>query len=197
VPPDAPASVPATPAVPAEMDAMRVYRRLLSYALPYWRMFLVGVLGMALFAGVDTGFVWLIKQFLNAAFVEQNRAVLGWLPAGIVALFFVRGVGDYLSTYGTGWVGRQVVKRIRTDLFRHYLDLPAAFYDRTGSAQLLSRLTYNTELVAEAATNGVTVLIRDALSITGLLGYLLYTNWRLTLFALAVALMHRGIGIRE
>jgi subfamily B ATP-binding cassette protein MsbA len=187
VPPDAPTTVASKPTAPADMDATRVYRRLLSYAAPHWRMFLVGVLGMALFAGVDTGFVWLIKQFLNAAFVEQNRDVLVWLPAGIIALFFVRGIGDYLSTYGTGWVGRQVVKNIRTDLFRHYLDLPAAFYDRTGSAQLLSRLTYNTELVAEAATNGLTVLIRDSLSIAGLLGYLLYTNWRLTLFALAVA----------
>ena len=85
------------------------------------------------------------------------------------------------------WIGRQIVKAVRADLFRHFLDLPSAFYDRHSSAQLLSTLTFNTELVAEAATNTVTSLIQDSLTIIGLLGYLVYQNWRLTVFVLAVA----------
>jgi subfamily B ATP-binding cassette protein MsbA len=168
-------------------DAARVYRRLLAYARPYWPMFLLGVFGMTLFAAVQAGYAWLIKDFLDGAFVSRDPHVLVLVPVGIVVLFAARGAGDYLANYAPAWVGRHVVKAIRADLFRHYMDLPTAFYDRNSSAQLLSRLTYNTELVAEAATNSVTVLIRDTLTVIGLLAWLLYSNWRLTLFALLVA----------
>ena len=166
---------------------LAIYGRLLAYAKPHWAMFLLGVLGMAMFASVDTGYAYLVKQFLDGAFVERNRAMLIYVPLGILILFAVRGVGDYLSVYAPGWVGRQIVKQLRAELFRHYLDLPTAFYDRNSSAELLSKLTYNTELVAEAATNSVTVLIRDTLTIAGLLAWLLWLNWQLTAFALLVA----------
>jgi subfamily B ATP-binding cassette protein MsbA len=150
-------------------------------------MFLLGVLGMVLFASVDTGFAVLVKKFLDGAFVERDPRMLLYVPGGIIVLFLVRGVGDYLSVYAPGWVGRQVIKSIRHDLYARYLQLPVSFFDRNGVAQLLSRLTYNIEMVAEAATSAVTFIIRDTLTVVGLLAYLFYLNWRLTLFALAVA----------
>ena len=156
-------------------------------------MFLLGVLGMVLFAAVDTGFAVLVKMFLDGAFVERDPRMLVYVPAGIIVLFLVRGVGDYLSVYAPGWVGRQVIKSIRGDVFARYLQLPVSYFDRNGVAQLLSRLTYNIELVAEAATNAVTFIIRDTLTIIGLIGYLLYLNWKLTLFALAVAPLIVGL----
>jgi subfamily B ATP-binding cassette protein MsbA len=168
-------------------DTFRVWVRLLGYARPHWPMFLLGVFGMTLFASVDTGMAWLVKRFLDGAFVERDPHVLVLVPAGIIVLFALRGIGDFLSVFAPGWVGRHVIKSVRADLFRHYLDLPSAFYDHNASAQLLSKLTYNTELVAEATTNTLTVLIRDTLTIIGLLGWLLYSNWRLTAFALLVA----------
>ena len=142
---------------------------------------------MVLFAAVDTGFAVLVKKFLDGAFVERDSRMLVYVPAGLIVLFLVRGIGDYLSVYAPGWVGRQVIKSIRHDVFARYLQLPVSYFDRNGVAQLLSRLTYNIELVAEAATTAVTFIIRDTLTIVGLLGYLIYLNWRLTLFALAVA----------
>ena len=172
---------------PLDAGALRTYLRLLAYARPHWPMFLLGVLGMVLFAAVDTGFAVLVKMFLDGAFVERDPRMLLYVPAGIIVLFLVRGVGDYLSVYAPGWVGRQVIKSIRHDLFERYLQLPVTFFDRNGVAQLLSRLTYNIELVAEAATNAITFIIRDTLTVIGLLAYLLYLNWKLTLFALAVA----------
>ena len=170
-----------------ELSPGAVYRRLLGYARPHWPMFLLGVVGMAMFASVDAGFAYLVKHFLDGAFVERNKAVLVYVPAGIIVLFAIRGIGDYLAVYGSGWVGRQIVKQLRGELFRHYLDLPTAFYDRNRSADLMSRLTYNTELVAEAATNSVTVLIRDTLTIVALIGYLLWLDWQLTCGALLAA----------
>jgi subfamily B ATP-binding cassette protein MsbA len=172
---------------PLTASGLQTYVRLLGYARPHWAMFLVGVVGMVLYAAVDTGFAVLVKKFLDGAFVERDPRMLVYVPAGIIVLFLVRGVGDYLSVYAPGWVGRQVIKAIRRDVFAHYLQLPVSYFDRNGVAQLLSRLTYNIELVAEAATNAVTFIIRDTLTIIGLIGYLVYLNWKLTLFALAVA----------
>ncbi len=156
-------------------------------------MFLLGVVGMVLFASVDTGLAWLVKKFLDGAFVERDNRVLALVPATIIVLFAIRGVGDYLSNYAPGWVGRHVIMAIRRDVFARYLQLPTAYYDRHGVAPLLSRLTYNIELVAEAATTAVTSLIRDTLTISGLLGWLLWVNWRLTAFALVVSPLIVGL----
>jgi subfamily B ATP-binding cassette protein MsbA len=178
---------------PLTVSGLRIYRRLLAYAQPYWAMFLLGVVGMVLFAAVDTGLAWLVKQFLDGAFVERDSRVLLMVPVGIIVLFTARGLGDYLSVYAPGWVGRKVIKAMRRDVFAHYLRLPMAFYDRNGVATLLSRLTYNIELVAEAATTAITSLIRDTLTIAGLLSWLLWLNWRLTVFALAVSPLIVGL----
>ena len=178
---------------PRAVDAMAVYRRLLSYARPHWGMFMIGVLGMVMYAAVGTITAWFVKNFLNAAFVVKNLAVLRFVPPGIILIFLLRGIGDYLANYFPGWVSRQMVKAIRADLFSHYMRLPTAWYERESSGAMLSRLTYNTELVADAATNSATVLIRDTLTIAGLLGYLFWLNWRLALFAMLAAPIIAGL----
>jgi subfamily B ATP-binding cassette protein MsbA len=150
-------------------------------------MFLVGVVGMVLFAGANVLQAELVRTFLDGTFVRQDPDILVRVPLELIGLFAGRGLGDFLSVFAMAEIGRQVVKGIRSDLFRHLLDLPSAYYDRESSAQLLSTLTFNTELVAEAATNAVTSLIQDTLTIAGLLAFLVYRNWRLTLFVLAVA----------
>jgi subfamily B ATP-binding cassette protein MsbA len=173
--------------LPLTEDAMRVYRRLLRYALPHWPVFSIGLLGMTLAAATDSGLALLVREFLNGAFIERNREMLWMVPAGVFVLFLLRGIGDYVANYFPGWVGRQVIKTLRGELFSHYLNLPTRYFDTQASGQILSRLTYNVEMVAEAATNAITVMIKDTLTIVGLLGVLFYINWRLTLFSLVAA----------
>jgi len=168
-------------------DAGRVYRRLLGYARPHMGMFSIGVLGMALFAATDSALAYLVKVFLGGAFVDPDPKVLWMVPIGAIVLFTLRGIGDYVSNYFPGWVGRQIIKALRGELFAHYLRLPTRYYDGAASGQMLSRLTYNVELVADATTNAVTVLIRDTLTILGLLGMLFWFNWQLAAFALTLA----------
>jgi subfamily B ATP-binding cassette protein MsbA len=181
-----------TPAAPA-VDAAAVYRRLLGYARPHWGMFLVGVLGMLMYASVSTITAWFVKNFLNAAFVEKNLTVLRYVPPGIILLFLLRGVGDYLANYFPGWVSRQMTKTMRADLFAHYMRLPTAWYERESSGAMLSRLTYNVELVADAVTNSATVVIRDTITIISLLCYLFWLNWQLAIFALLAAPIIAGL----
>ncbi|HSD74633.1 MAG TPA: lipid A export permease/ATP-binding protein MsbA [Steroidobacteraceae bacterium] len=173
--------------VPVTQDALRVYKRLLGYARPHLGMFMIGVVGMLLFAASDAALVWLVKEFFRGAFVKPDPRTLALVPPAVFLLFLIRGVGDYVSNYFPGWVGRQVIKAIRGELFTHYLQLPTLYFDVQASGEMLSRLTYNTELVAEAATNSITVMIRDTLTIAFLIGLLAYINWQLTLFSFIAA----------
>ena len=193
---------PGSPASASNIEQARgVYLRLLRYARPYAGIYLLGVLGMLLYAGTDLLTIIFTKSYLTSALaLEQHRQVLEWLPLGVLAIFAVRGLGDYLASYFPFWVGRQVIKSIRCDLFAHYLRLPPSVYDRESSGTMLSRLTYNAETVAAATTDALTVIIRDSLSIVFNVGALFYLNWRLALYALfvapAIAWLVRKVNIR-
>jgi subfamily B ATP-binding cassette protein MsbA len=173
-------------APPAPTGAWPTYRRLLGYLRPHRAMFLLGVLGMVIFAATDAGWAVFVRIFLDGTFVDRDPRMVWLVPAALVGLFLLRGIGDFLQTYCPGHVGRHIVKTLRAEIFDRYLRLPVAFFDSQASGTLLSRLTYNTEQVAQATTDSITVFIRDTLTIAGLVGYLFYMNWRLTLFSLIV-----------
>ncbi len=182
-------------------QARKIYARLLRYAWPYRGMYLVGVVGMVLYAGSDLITVVFTKTYLHDAMaLQQHQRVLRWLPLGVLLIFLARGVGDYLANYFPFWVGRQVIKAIRGELFAHYLRLPTAQYDRESSAVKLNRLTYNAEMVAAATTDSLTVMIRDSLAIMFNVGALFWLNWRLALCLMvaapAIAWLVRNVNIR-
>ena len=168
-------------------DSWLIYRRLLKYAKPHLGVFLIGVLGAVLFAASNASVVYLIKVFLHDAFVSPNPKIVWIVPVGVVVLFTLRGIGDYVQTYFPSWVGRQVIKSLRQEVFSHYLRLPTAFLEQQQSGQLLSKLTNNIELVAAAATGAAISLISDSLTIVALIGSLFYMNWRLASFCMIVA----------
>jgi ATP-binding cassette, subfamily B, bacterial MsbA len=168
-------------------DSWSIYRRLLKYAKPYIGVFLIGVMGSVLFAASNAALAYLVRKFLNGAFVVKNPAVLWEVPVGVVVLFTLRGIGDYVQSYYPSWVGRQVIKGLRHDVFSHYLRLPTAYLDQQQSGHLLSKLTNNIELVAAAATGAAISVISDSLTIAALLVTLFYMNWRLAVFCIVAA----------
>ena len=124
---------------------------------------------MILFAATQSGLVYLVQTFLKGAFVTKDPRVEWLVPLGLVVLFALRGVGDYVGNYYPSWVGRQVIKGLRHDVFAHYLRLPTAYLDSQQSGVLLSKLTYNIEQVAGAATGAAISLVSDTLTILGLI----------------------------
>ncbi|HEU4623977.1 MAG TPA: lipid A export permease/ATP-binding protein MsbA [Steroidobacteraceae bacterium] len=180
--------VGAAPRSTAPADARQVYARLLRYAKPHWKAFALAILGTTVFAATNGGFVGFLRTFLNNAFADDSppRYLLWFVPLAIITLFFVRGVGDYVSGYFTGYVGRQIIKQLRRELFAKYMHLPVAYYDKATTAAMLSRLTYNVELVADAATTTLTNLIQNALTFLILFGYLFVLNWRLAAFTIVL-----------
>ena len=175
-----------TTAPAAWPDAWQTYRRLLSYLRPYRGVFSLGVLGAILFSVSMVSFTVFAKFFGDGTFENRDPRTIVWLPLALIALFFLRGLGDFTQTYCMGYVGRQIVKRLRAQVFTSMVHLPTSYFDRNSTAALLSRLTYNTEQVGQATTDSVVVAIREALTIVGSLIALLVINTRLTLIALTM-----------
>ncbi len=158
-----------------------VYRRLLGYVLPQWRIFLVAILGLIVVAATETAFAALMKPMMDGSFVERDAAVIQWTPYVLVLLFIVRGVSGYLAEYGMAWVARKVIKLLRGEMFAQLLKLPVSYYDMTPGGTLIAKLLYDVEQVALAATDIITVLIRDSITVLGLLGWMFYIDWQLAL----------------
>ena len=165
---------------------LHVYKRLIGYTLKYKLVFFLAIFAMSVFAVTDTAFAALIKPLLDGSFIEKDPETIRNFPLLLVALFFARSVAGFLSTYGMAWVGRNVVKNIRNEMFDKLVHTPTKTYDMASSGELISKLTYDTEQVAEAATKAITVIIRDGLTIVGLLGLMFYHSWHLALGLLII-----------
>lgn len=169
----------------AQQTSTQIYKRLLGYVRPYWMAFMLSVLGYAIYAASSTAFAHVMKLLVDSIQEGMDGKRL-FFPLLVVGIFAMRGVGTFLGTYFMAHVARQVVHFLRLDLFKSFLVLPARFYDQNSSGHLVSRLTYNVEQVTGAATNAITVLIREGLFVIGLMAYLLWVNWALALVFVAV-----------
>lgn len=166
-------------------ESWATYKRLLAYVKPFWLAFSLAVLGNIIYAAASTGMAAAMEYVIAAIEdpTQQNRILL---TALIVGMFTFRGLGTFLSQYFISYVGRQVINSLRKDVFDRLMTLPSRYFDENAAGRLVSKLTFNVEQVAEATTNAVTITLREGLTIIGLLGFMLYTNWKLTLIFLAV-----------
>ncbi len=162
------------------------YRRLLDYSLPHWRVMLLAFAATSAFAAVDASFAALIKPLLDKAFVEQNQTYIRGLPLVIVGLFLLRGLTSFASAYGMAWVARRVIHDVRKALFDKLLGLPVRYYDRVNSSQLIARMNYHVEQMADATTTVLTTTLKDGLTVVFYIGFMFWLNWKLTSFAFVV-----------
>ncbi len=172
-----------------------VYRRLLTYVWPYRYAFVLAILGNIIYGGVDAGMIKLLEPLLNEGFVNHNRTFIQWIPFAIIGIFVIRGVATFLSTFFMGWVGRNVVMNFRQEMFLHLLKLPTSYYDRNTSGEILSKITYNVEQVANASSDALTTLVRESFTIIAIIAVMLSISWRLTvLFFITIPIM---IGVMQ
>ena len=165
----------------------QTYRRLLGYVRPHRLIFGLAILGMIGASLTDVAFAALIKPLLDGSFVARDMSVSAWIPWAIIGIFLVRGVSEFAAKYGMTWVARQIISALRQQLFEKFMRLPSRFFDHAQSGDLLARLTYTVEQVASAATEALTVMVRDSLSVIGLLLWMLWLSPQLALFILVIA----------
>ncbi len=166
-------------------NGLQTYQRLLRYMLPHWLAFAASILGFMIYAGTQTAFAKWMEFVVDT--LESGQLDMRWLIALlVVVIFIIRGIGSFLGTYCISYVARHIVLKLRTDLFHHMIQLPNSYFQNHSTGELISKLTYNVERVTSAATEAIKTAVREGLTVVGLLGYLFYLNWKLSLLLLAV-----------
>lgn len=159
----------------------RIYRRLLGIVKRYRVVFALAVLAVGADAGGQALFIYLLQPLIDDTIVPRNGGAVGLVAAMVMVAVGLRVVGNFGGVFGMEWVGRHLIADLRRALFSKYLVMPTAFFEQTSGGQLISRLTYNTEQVAEAVTKALIGAVRDFLTVAGLITVMLIQSWRLTL----------------
>jgi len=169
-----------------DTSALKIYLRLLAYLKPYRVAFFVGVVGFGLYAASNNLFLYIIHNLLTV--LKNNDPVDRYLiPLAIVGTTMLRSLGSFLGSYYLAKVANGLVHTLRVQVFNHITRLPNRIFDKRNSGHLISVITYNINGVAAAATDAIKISLREGASAIGLFGYMLYTDWQLTMVFIVIA----------
>ncbi|MDH3810554.1 MAG: lipid A export permease/ATP-binding protein MsbA [Gammaproteobacteria bacterium] len=176
-----------------------VYGRLWRYVTPHKLIGFIAVIGMAATAAIEAALVYLLQPLMDDALVAKNLEQAQWIPIAFMGIFVLRGLSGFATEMSLGWIGRRVISDLRCNVFDKFLTLPVRFFDSQAAGPLLSRMTYNVEMVAESVTSVVTIAVRDTLTVIAAFGVMIYHSPTLTVFVAIlfpiVAVIVRLLGI--
>jgi len=164
---------------PINNKSMQIYKRLWGYVTPYRSIGYIAILAMATTALVEMMMVALVEPLMDEALVAKNIETTQWLPFAFIAIFVMRGLSGFATEASLGWIGRGVISSLRREVFKKFLYLPSRYFEVNSTGSMLSRMTYNVEMVAESVTNVVTILVRDFLTVIAAIGLMIYQSPRL------------------
>ena len=161
-------------------------KRLFSYTLRYKLSFTVSIIGFLIFAAADVAAVeWIrrVIEFINSSDVVNPL----FIAIALILIAFARGLGFFIGNYFMSRVGLGIVHDMRNELFNKLIKLPKIYFDNNQSGQLINRITFTTTQVSGATSNAVKTLVREGALFIGLISYMFYLNWKLTLLLLITA----------
>ena len=154
---------------------------------------------MAATALVEAGLVYLLAPLMDETLIAKNLEASRWIPYAFFGVFLLRGLAGLGTEMSMGWIGRRVISDLRRHVFSKLLTLPMRFFDKQASGPLLSRMSYNVEMVAESVTSVVLVAVRDVLTVIAAFGVMIYWSPKLTIFVAilfpVVAFLVRLLGV--
>jgi subfamily B ATP-binding cassette protein MsbA len=165
---------------------LRLYGRLLTYLKPHkWRMSasIVAMLGVS---AITALLAYLVKPVLDDVFFAKRVSMLYLLPPLVVVLYLIKGALSYTHNYQMSYIGNATVTRLRDELFASLQRQPLSFFDGEATGVLMSRLTYDVNLLQDAVTRVVTSFFKDTFTVIGLSAVVFYREWRLALMAMVV-----------
>jgi len=158
-----------------------IYSRLFTYVRRYWLSLVIAMVASMIYSGIDAWFVYFLKPLLNKGLVARNQHFLQTAPLLVLVVFAARGLASFFSNYNIASVARNVIMRLRQDLFAHLQKLPASFYDHSTSGNILSVILYSVEQIANASADVLTSAIQSTFLIIGLLIVMFKISWKLSL----------------
>ena len=165
---------------------LQLYFRLLRYVKPLIPAFVLSIVGYALYSGAGVRLAALMETIVDMVNAQDPRGQVV-IPLTLLTIIICRGIGFVMGNYFLAYVTQNVIHNLRCEVFNHTLSLPVQFFNQQSVGHLIARVTYHVNQVTGAASDALKVVIREGLFVMGLLGYLFYLNWQLSLVFLVIA----------
>jgi len=166
---------------------MNIQYRLIRYLRSYVKILILAVV-CAIFVTLCTlAIPWFLgKGLIDKVIVERNLFLLNLVALGIIAAVAIKGVFYYLQTYLASFIGYKVVTDMRNQIFQHLQKLSLSFYKKRRTGEIMSRAVNDANLLQDALVNNIMRLALNLLLISGILVFIFYIDWHLSLFVLVV-----------
>ncbi|BBN60164.1 lipid A export permease/ATP-binding protein MsbA [Hydrogenovibrio marinus] len=165
---------------------LKLYSRLLGFIKPYWQTIIPMLLALVVAAGMEPLMPALLKPLVDDTLIAKDPQSITQIPLLLLLVFVVKGFAEYASKVLSEWIAHKAIVDIRYAMFKKLNRLPLGTYQKYSSGKLTSKITYDVLQVGNTLSEAWIIVIRDTLIIMGLLGYLFYTSWQLTLMILLI-----------
>lgn len=173
--------------IPADVNAeMKMWRRIYSRLGPYWKIVVVAVLLVSIVSATKPLLAVIMKPLLDDGFTGIKPYYIWFLPLSVVGIMLVRGIASYASSYLLALVANNMLRNLRSEMFQRLLSLPDSRFKQGDTGRLLNRFTIDAGTLTTVATEVITVLVRETLTVIALIAVLLYMSWQLTLIVFIV-----------
>ena len=164
-----------------DFSTVQTFKRLWPMIKPYKAGLVVAGGALVFNALADSGLIYLLKPLLDEGFGEADHSFLKLMAFVVIGVIFLRGATSFVSNYCLAWVSGKVVMNMRRHLFKHLMFMPVSFFDCNPTGKLLSRITYDSEMIANSSSNSLITIVREGAYIISLLAVMFYTSWELTI----------------
>lgn len=164
-----------------DLSTFKTFKRLFPTIAPYKWGLVVGAIALVLNALVDSGLIYLLKPLLDDGFGHADHGFLKLMAVLVVVFILVRGITNYIAGYCLAWVSGNVVMSMRRNIFQHLMYMPVSYFDQNPVGRSLSRVTYDTEMVATSSSHALVTIVREGAYLISLFVVMIYTSWQLSL----------------
>lgn len=170
-----------------DLSTFKTFKRLFPTISQYKWGLIVGAVALVLNALVDSGLIYLLKPLLDEGFGHADHGFLKLMAVLVVLFILMRGITNYIASYCLAWVSGKVVMTLRRNIFQHLMYMPVSYFDQNPVGRSLSRVTYDTEMVANSSSHVLVTIVREGVYLISLFVVMIYTSWQLSvvLFVLA------------
>lgn len=170
-----------------DLSTLKTFKRLLPIIKPYKWGLVAAAVALVLNALVDSGLIYLLKPLLDEGFGQANHDFLKMMAVLVVVFILVRGITNYAASYCLAWVSGKVVMTMRRNIFQHLMYMPVSYYDQNPVGRSLSRVTYDTEMVASSSSHALVTIVREGVYLISLFVVMIYTSWQLSMVLFVMA----------
>ncbi|WP_127471194.1 lipid A export permease/ATP-binding protein MsbA [Thiomicrorhabdus aquaedulcis] len=169
-----------------DKHTLYLYKRLLTYIKPYWKVVAITLVALVIAAAMEPMMPALLKPLVDDSLIGKDPTAITLIPLLIMLVFIIKGLAEYASKLASEWVAHKAILDIRAQMFAKINNLPQQAHHDYTTGKLLSKITYDVAQVGASLSQAWIIIIRDTLIIIGLLGFLFYTSWQLTLLMIVI-----------